>query len=162
MKCTRSAACQMSGVISTWCEHNSVCCQCGYSDRARNQSVWMSERLIMPQLSEFDKGRCVGYLEAGKSIRWTALTLNVSKSTIERWWNRYRIEGHVRRREGSGRPRLTSPAQDRKLVVKIKRNKFSPVSRLSRECERACSISISVRTATRRAVMAGLHARRPA
>jgi len=34
----------------------------------------MSERLIMPQLSEFDKGRCVdGYLEAGKSIRWAAL-----------------------------------------------------------------------------------------
>ena len=116
----------------------------------------MSERLIMPQLSEFDKGRCVGYLEAGKSIRWTALTLNVSKSTVERWWNRYRREGHVRRREGSGRPRLTSPAQDRKLVVNIKRNRFSPVSRLSREWACACSIIISMRTATRRAVMAGL------
>lgn len=116
----------------------------------------------MPQLSEFDKGRCVGYLEAGKSIRWAAHALNVSKSTVERWWNRYRIEGHVRRKEGSGRPRLTSPAQDRKLVVKIKRNRFSPVSRLSREWERSCRISISVRTATRRAVMAGLPARRPA
>ena len=116
----------------------------------------------MPQLSDFDKGRCVGYLEAGKSIRWTAHALNVSKSTVERWWNRYRIEGHVRRREGSGRPRLTSPAQDRKLVVKIKRNRFSPVSRLSGEWVQACGMSISVRTATRRAVMAGLSARRPA
>ena len=147
MKCARSATCLMSGIISTWSEYNSVCCQCGYNDRARNQSVWMCDRLIMPQLSEFDKGRCVGYLEAGKSIRWTALTLNVSKSTVERWWNRYRIDGHVRRREGSGRPRLTSPAQDRKLVVKIKRNRFSPVSRLSREWERACSICVCLLTA---------------
>ena len=103
----------------------------------------MSERLIIPLLSEFHKGRCVGYLEAGKSIRWTGLTLNVSRSTVERWWSHYRREGHVRRREGSGRPRLTSPAQDRKLVVNIKRNRFSPVSCLSREWACACSISIS-------------------
>ena len=38
----------------------------------------------MPKLSDFDKGRCVGYLECGKTIRWTAETLNVSKSTVER------------------------------------------------------------------------------
>ena len=63
---------------------------------------------------------------------------------------------------GKRATRLTSPAQDRKLVVKVKRNRFSPVSRLSREWARACSISISERTAARRAVMAGLPARRPA
>ena len=116
----------------------------------------------MPQLSDFDKGRCVGYLEAGKSIRWTAHQLNVSKSTIERWWSRYRREGHVRRKEGSGRPRLTTASQDRKLVLKVKRNRFAPVSRLYREWARSCSVSISERTATRRAVRAGLLARRPA
>ena len=53
----------------------------------------------MPELLEFDKGRCVGFLEAGKSIRWTVNKLRRSKATVERWWNRYRREGHVSQRQ---------------------------------------------------------------
>ena len=73
---------------------------------------WKTDMLQMP---EFDKGRCIGYLEAGKSIRWTELARNVSKSTAERWWNHYRREWHIRRREGSERA-WTYPMEDRKKV----------------------------------------------
>ena len=49
------------------------------------------------QLTQFDKGRCIAYLDCGKSIRWTALKIVVSKTTVALWWNRYRREGNVER-----------------------------------------------------------------
>ena len=76
-------------------------------------------------LSEFDKGRCVAYLDSGKTIRWTAEKLGVANSTVMRWWNRYKHEEHVQRRSGSGRPRITTPREDRQLILSIKRNRFT-------------------------------------
>lgn len=107
-------------------------------------------------LSEFDKGRCVAYLDCGKTIRWTAEKLGVANSTVMRWWNRYKHEDHVQRRSGSGRPRITTPREDRQLILSIKMNRFTPVARLWPAWGHG-----SVRTATRRAVQAGLRAYRP-
>lgn len=72
----------------------------------------------------------VGYLEAGNSIRWTAHQLNMSKSTVERWWNRYRQEGHVK--DCCSRSRGTEFL----------------VSRLYGEWSHVCNVSICVGTVT--------------
>ena len=79
----------------------------------------------MPQLSEFYKGRIIGMLEAELSIREVARKMNCCKRTVEKWWKRFREEGHAERKPGSGRPRVTDAREDQRLVLGGKRHRFS-------------------------------------
>lgn len=116
---------------------------------------------MAPQLTDFDKGRLVGMLEVGASVSDVARRLNIHRKTVLRWWNRFHTTGEVKRRSGSGRPRITSPLQDRKLCLMVKRNRFTPVSHLHPGWAAACGINCSSRTARRIVLTAGLRSCRP-
>lgn len=109
------------------------------------------------QLSEFTKGRIVGLLEANISIRDVAKKIGCSTRTVQKWWNKFRTDGNVDRKKGSGRPSLSSSRQDRNLVLLCKRNRFLPTRKLIL----GRNFPFSLRTAHRRLLCAGLHARRP-
>ena len=124
-------------------------------------SFWLNFQAKMSR-SEFVKGMAVGMLRCGKSCRFVGRQLGVSHSTVSKWWSQWNSEGNVKRRKGSGRPRLTNHATDRKLVISAKRNRFKPVTRLAVSWKAASGIACSIRATYRRLAEIGLRSYRPA
>ena len=68
------------------------------------------------QLTNFNKGRLIGMLEAGMSIRNVEEKIGCTKRTVDKWWSQYRTTGNVNRQSGSGRPRKSDERTDRHLI----------------------------------------------
>lgn len=98
-----------------------------------------------------------------RNARKVERVLGIPNTTVSRWWRRWnsgeRVEGQ---RSGSGRPRLTTQATDRKLVVACKRNRFQSVPKLVVAWKSAAVLQCSIRTAYRRLAEAGIRSYRPA
>ena len=67
----------------------------------------------MPLLSPAERENALGRLQAGQSATDVAHALNVSPGTICRLWSRFQRTGSSAEAMRSGRPRITTPAQDR-------------------------------------------------
>ncbi|GFV72144.1 transposable element Tc3 transposase [Trichonephila clavipes] len=70
----------------------------------------MSQRRRLPNSLRW---RAVGWMEMGLSQADVARRLNVSRSVVQRLWDQYLSEDSVSRRPVPGRPRATTPAEDR-------------------------------------------------
>ena len=88
--------------------------------------------------------------------------LNVSQSVISRLWRRFQDTGDVRRMPVHGRPRVTTPQQDRYLNITARRHRTLPARQLSSELAAASGVRVSRQTVYRRLRAVGLFARRPA
>ncbi|GFW09796.1 transposable element Tcb2 transposase [Trichonephila clavipes] len=113
------------------------------------------------QLDMFTKGRIVGMLESSRSQTEVFQILNVDQSVISRLWQRFQRTGDVTRQPVSGQPRVTTPRQDRYLVISARRHKGSTARALDSALTVATGIRISRKTVYRRLNHAGLYARRP-
>lgn len=113
----------------------------------------------MPRLNEAQRNNAIGRLEAGESQAAVATILNVSQSTISRLWDKYRQHGATRDLPRSGRPRVTTPAQDRYIRLRHLRERFTTAT------STASAIPgrhrISDQTVRNRLRDAGIRARRP-
>ncbi|GFT09991.1 HTH_Tnp_Tc3_2 domain-containing protein [Trichonephila clavipes] len=98
---------------------------------ANNQSV-------RRHLDAFTRGRIIGKLEEGRSVTRTAI-----------------------RGFSSGRPRGTTPADDRYIVLQARRNRRQTVGEIARHTTQATGRPISRFTVARRLHGGGLFARRP-
>ena len=78
----------------------------------------------MPPLRTAARENAIGHLQAGQRQADVAHALNVSQSTISRLWNRFRQSGSTADAPRSGRPRVTTPAQDRFIRLRHLRNRF--------------------------------------
>lgn len=79
----------------------------------------------MPRhLSEADKMRAIVNLENGWSYSAVAQQLNASKSCIGKIKRKWEAERTVKRRHGSGRPRISTPAQDENTIDYLRRHPF--------------------------------------
>jgi transposase len=77
----------------------------------------------MPRLDPTIRNIAIGRLQAGESQNEVARTLNVNQSTVSRLWNRFQQTGSTNDRQRSGRPRITTPGQDRYIRVFHLRNR---------------------------------------
>ena len=114
----------------------------------------------MPRLSEGERCRIVGMLQGGASVSATARHFGVTRTTVRLWNQRYEATGMVADLQRSGRPRVTTPQQDRFIVVRHLRNRFQPstvTARTIRGLRRITSNTVRNRLRER-----GLRARRPA
>ena len=66
----------------------------------------------MAQTTKQERGRTVGLIEAGTSMRAAAHQVKTSPATVSKWWNRYQAQGNVDDLPRSGRPRVTSAAEE--------------------------------------------------
>ncbi|GFW56566.1 transposable element Tcb2 transposase [Trichonephila clavipes] len=98
---------------------------------ANNQSV-------RRHLDAFTRGRIIGKLEEGRSVTGTAI-----------------------RGFSSGRPRGTTPADDRYIVLQARRNRRQTAGEIARHTTQATGRRISRFTVARRLHGGGLFARRP-
>ncbi|GFX97528.1 HTH_Tnp_Tc3_2 domain-containing protein [Trichonephila clavipes] len=91
--------------------------------------------------------------------------LGIAQSVISRLWQRFQDDGNVSRCYSTGRPRVTTPNEDRYiyiyLAVTAKRNRRSTASDLSRQLSSATGTTVSRQTVYRRLGNIGLYARRP-
>ena len=78
----------------------------------------------MPPLRAAARENAIGRLQAGQRQADVAHALNVSQSTISGLWNRFRQSGSTADAPRSGRPRVTTPAQDRFIRLRHLRNRF--------------------------------------
>lgn len=104
----------------------------------------------------------IGMMRCGQSSTTVAKELKISRVVVWRWWCRWKAEGNVEKKNGSGRPRVSSKRTDARLVLAAKRNRFVSVPKLIVYWKVAGNVACSVRTAYRRLREAGIQSRRPA
>ncbi|GFR64913.1 transposable element Tcb1 transposase [Elysia marginata] len=78
----------------------------------------------MPSLSEVDRHRALGLLQAGLPISEDSLRVNVNRTTVFRLGQRVHETDTASNWLRSGRPRCTTQRQDRDLVRNHKNNSF--------------------------------------
>ena len=82
----------------------------------------------MPRLSENERLRAIGMLEAGSSQRDVARQFNVHRNTIWCLWQRWQQTNAVRDHPRSGRPHVTNNRQDNWIRTTHLRNRFQPAT----------------------------------
>ncbi|GFR58395.1 transposable element Tcb2 transposase [Elysia marginata] len=104
----------------------------------------------MPRLSEVDRHRALGLLQAGLPISEISLRMNVNRTTIFRLRQRLHESDTVSGRPRSGRSRCTTQRQDRNLVRNHMNNRFLSASASSRQTRGRNNQRISANTVRRR------------
>ncbi|GFX86963.1 HTH_Tnp_Tc3_2 domain-containing protein [Trichonephila clavipes] len=114
-------------------------------------------------LDDFLRGRIIGPLECGSTQLEVSEELGIAQTVISRLWQRFQDEGNISRCYSTGRPRVTTPNEDRYiyLAVTAKRNRRSRASDLSRQISSATGTTVSRQTVYRRLGHIGFYARRP-
>lgn len=115
----------------------------------------------MPRLSCADRNRAIGLMEAGVSCREVARRMNCASSTITRLLQRHAATNCTDDRRRSGRPRVTTPGQDRHIRLQHLRDRFRTAVQTATETPGIHNPRISRMTVTRRLHEHNLHARRP-
>uniref|UniRef100_A0A2L2YEG6 Transposable element Tcb2 transposase n=1 Tax=Parasteatoda tepidariorum TaxID=114398 RepID=A0A2L2YEG6_PARTP len=103
----------------------------------------------------------IGKLEEGRSVTSVAEEFGINKSVVSRAWNAFKTDGTAVRKVGGGRPRKTTPRDDRYIVLQAKRNRFQSASAISQQLCTATGRQVSRFTVARRLHKGGLFARRP-
>ncbi|GFW17272.1 transposable element Tcb2 transposase [Trichonephila clavipes] len=121
---------------------------------ANNQSV-------RRHLDAFTRGRIIGKLEEGRSVTSVAAEFGIAHSIVSRLWRQFQATGTAIRGFSSGRPRGTTPADDRYIVLQARRNRRQTAGEIARHTTQATGRPISRFTVARRLHGGGLFARRP-
>ena len=114
----------------------------------------------MPRLTNDQRNIAIGRLQAGETHSAVSRLLNVHLTTISRLWDRFTQNGNVRDRPRSGRPRVTTDAQDRYIRLRHLRDRF--LTAASTTAAIPGLRRISDQTVRNRLRQAGLRPRRPA
>ncbi|GFT23756.1 transposable element Tcb2 transposase [Trichonephila clavipes] len=117
---------------------------------ANNQSV-------RRHLDAFTQGRIIGKLEEGRSV---AAEFGIAHSIVSRLWRQFQTTGTAIRGFSSGRPRGTTPADDRYIVLQARRNRRQTAGEIARHTTQATGRPISRFTVASRLHGGGLFARR--
>ncbi|GFY15847.1 transposable element Tcb2 transposase [Trichonephila clavipes] len=121
---------------------------------ANNQSV-------RRHLDAFTRGRIIGKLAEGRSVTSVAAEFGIAHSIVSRLWRQFQTTGTAIRGFSSGRPRGTTPADDRYIVLQTRRNRRQIAGEIARHTTQATGRPISRFTVARRLHGGGLFARRP-
>ncbi|GFX35281.1 transposable element Tcb1 transposase [Trichonephila clavipes] len=84
-------------------------------------------------LDDFLRVRIIGRLQCGRTQLEVSKELGIAQSVISMLWQRFQDDGNVSRCYSIGRPRVTTPNEDRYLAVTAKRNRRSTASDLFRQ-----------------------------
>ncbi|GFX81429.1 transposable element Tcb2 transposase [Trichonephila clavipes] len=107
------------------------------------------------------RGRIIGKLEEGRSVTSVAAEFGIAHSIVSRLWRQFQTIGTVIRGFSSGRPRGTTPADDRYIVLQARRNRRQTAGEISRHTTQVTGRPISRFTVARRLQCGGLFSRRP-
>ncbi|GFX62651.1 transposable element Tcb2 transposase [Trichonephila clavipes] len=100
-------------------------------------------------------------LEEGRSVTSVAAEFEIAHSIVSRLWRQFQTTRTAIRGFSSGRPRGTTPADDRYIVLQARRNRRQTAGEIARHTTQATGRPISRFTVARRLHGGGLFARRP-
>ncbi|KFM71819.1 hypothetical protein X975_22357, partial [Stegodyphus mimosarum] len=83
------------------------------------------------RMENSERWRDVGRIEAGQSITDVAIFFGVHHSVISRLWKQLQATQTVVRRHVAGRPRVTTPAEDRYIAIVAKRSRRATSTRVT-------------------------------
>lgn len=113
----------------------------------------------MPRLNNLQRGQALGMLQAGRTQEQVAGVFGVARMTICRLWRRFTTTGSVSDAPRSGRPRVTTPREDRYITRTHRLNRFQPAT------ETASSLpngrQVTSQTIRNRLRSVGVRSRRP-
>ncbi|KAK7092267.1 hypothetical protein V1264_008043 [Littorina saxatilis] len=114
------------------------------------------------KLNEFERGRAVAWFQDGVPKREVARRLHVSISVIVRLIQPFTATGRVQERRRPGRPKKTTPREDRLIERLALQTKTASSSIIRRQRRVATNINISQQTIRNRLHGFNLRFRRPA
>ena len=116
------------------------------------------------KLSDEERARAPGHIEAGIHPQDVANQFNVHRSTIIRLRDRHRATGTVSDLPRSGRPKVTTHHEDRYIAVTVARRRFvdGPCLRMLGQQRGPGGRRISVQTFRNRVRATGFGSRKPA
>ncbi|GFV09639.1 transposable element Tcb1 transposase [Trichonephila clavipes] len=103
---------------------------------ANNQSV-------RRHVDAFTRGRIIGKLEEGRSVTSVAAEFGIAHSIVSRLWRQFQTTGTAIQGFSSGRPRGTTPADDRYIVLQARRNRRQTAGEIARHTTQATGRPIS-------------------
>ncbi|GFT87228.1 hypothetical protein TNCV_2310271 [Trichonephila clavipes] len=113
--------------------------------------IWM----FLPEVES------LGSKEEGRSVTSVAAEFGIAHSIVSRLWRQFQTTGTAIRGFSSGRPRGTTPADDRYIVLQARRNRRQTAGEIARHTTQATGLPISRFTVARRLHGGGLFALRP-
>ena len=127
-------------------------------------SLWnkMPARGPYQKLSETDRARALACLDAGMGSREGTRRFRTSHQTINRIRQRYRQTGHFKDRHRSGRPKVTTRAEDRYVTNSVVRNRFMAGPEARSAARGRGALPVSVMTVRNRIRAGGFKSRLPA
>ncbi|GFT89264.1 hypothetical protein TNCV_4385751 [Trichonephila clavipes] len=72
-------------------------------------------------IDDFMRGRIIGKIEEGQKITDVAREFDIAHSVVSGLWKSFKTTGMCSRRHGGGRVRSTTPAEDRYIVLSVKK-----------------------------------------
>ena len=115
----------------------------------------------MPRVPAHLRERALGMLQGGMRTADVARAINCNARTVRHLRQRYRETGRTADRPRSGRPRVTTPAQDRYIRTSHLRDRYRMATTTARVTPGTHNPSISAQTVRNRLREAGLRACRP-
>ncbi|GFS86316.1 transposable element Tcb2 transposase [Trichonephila clavipes] len=116
---------------------------------------------VKRHLDAFSRSRIIGKLEEGRSVTSVAAEFGIAHSIVSRLWRQFQTTGTAIRGFSCGRPRGTTPADDRYIVLQARRNRRQTEGKIAGHTTQATGRLISRFTVARRLHGGGLFARRP-
>lgn len=117
----------------------------------------------MPRaVSENLAAQIVALIQDGRSQAHCSRFFHVSRSVVQRVWERFQETGEYRRRRGQGRRRITTARTDRAIVRTVRRDPFTNAVRIAQQQrDRTGQNQISAQTVRNRLHESGLRSRAP-
>ncbi|GFV81514.1 HTH_Tnp_Tc3_2 domain-containing protein [Trichonephila clavipes] len=112
-------------------------------------------------MEDSERWRAVGHIETGQSITDVALFFDVHHSVISRLWKLFQTTQTVVRKPVGGRPRITTPTDDRYIAIVDKRNRRVTSTRVTSIDTVSIGKAISAATVRRGLHIIGLYTRVP-
>ncbi|GFX21357.1 transposable element Tcb2 transposase [Trichonephila clavipes] len=119
------------------------------------------DKLPQQLLDNVVQSRIIGKLEESRSVTSVAAEFGIAHSIVSRLWRQFQTTETAIRGFSSGRPRGTTPADDRYIVSQARRNRRKTAREIARHTTHATGRPISRFTVARRLHGGGLFARRP-
>ncbi|GFW08419.1 transposable element Tcb2 transposase [Trichonephila clavipes] len=121
----------------------------------------VNNQSVRRHLDAFTRGRIIGKLEEGRSVTSVSAEFGIAHSIVSRLWRQFQTTGTAIRGFSSGRPRGTTSADDRYIVLQARRNRRQTAREIARHTTQATGRPKSCFTVARRLHGGGLFARRP-
>ncbi|GFX31405.1 transposable element Tc1 transposase [Trichonephila clavipes] len=83
----------------------------------------VNNQSVRRHLEAFTRGQIIGKLEEGRSVTSVAAEFGIAHSIVSRLWRQFQTTGTAIRGFSSGRPRGTTPTDDRYIVLQARRNR---------------------------------------